>query len=311
MGALSAAGKVFQTKPGNKATLECGVSSFRNSLVWKREDKMIITVAKTGFIRRGNGDTAARAKVKLNTVLEISEAKKEDAGKFTCIADTHNEDHTLLVVSVSTSPSGALQLGRQATLQCEVNGLNPSPTMQWQRPDGTTHTGSELTPVALSDKGTWHCTFSSNGETYKEGLEIKVEEPPPTTTAPSLSRDSKVIYSLDVPLNHNPSFLPSPRYVFMAQPGVTDPPSGAAQLLGFSWWVWVAGGVGCLVVVLLMVCVIILCKRIKRRKVSKRKSGNYPGSLYDALWIETQQLQQNRSKDAGERSHQASLCNPS
>ena len=58
-----------------------------------------------------------------------------------------------------------------------------------------------------------------------------------------------------------------------SSPGNT--PEGAL-LLGLSWWVWLAIGVGCLVVVLLMVFVIVMCKRIKRRKVSQ---DNKPGNL--------------------------------
>lgn len=246
LGALSAAGKVFQTKPGNKAILQCGVNSYASSLVWRHEDKLIISIDARGFSRKGTGDIIGRAKVKHPTDLEIFSVKQEDAGKFTCSADAHREDHTLLVVSVSISPSSTLNLGTQATLQCSVNGLSSSPTVQWERPDGEKHTGSELTSVNKTVEGPWQCTFTSDGVTYKEMLEIKVEVPlETTTTAPSLSKDPNA-----------------------------GPTSGAPQLPGLSWWVWVAIGVGCLVVVLLIVCVIVLCKRIKRRKREMQKMKN-------------------------------------
>lgn len=132
-----------------------------------------------------------------------------------------------LSVSVSVSPSGDLQLGSNAILQCRVKGLDPGPTVQWMRPDGNSHTGPALTPVASSDAGTWVCKFSNGGVTYNDSLVIKVEGrtlsstkvfaygfyhnknhhmwplakarccvfllsvPPPTTPAPSLSRGSK------------------------------------------------------------------------------------------------------------------------
>lgn len=53
----------------------------------------------------------------------------------------------------------------------------------------------------------------------------------------------------------------------MAQPGVTHPKLNNSLLLGLSWWMWVAIGVGCLFVLLLIVLIVVLCERNKRRKV--------------------------------------------
>lgn len=54
LGALSAAGNVFVTKPEQTVTLECGVNNFRGSLEWRRGDQRIFSVdGKTGFKRKG------------------------------------------------------------------------------------------------------------------------------------------------------------------------------------------------------------------------------------------------------------------
>lgn len=82
-----------------------------------------------------------------------------------------------LSVSVSASSSGDLLLGSEVTLKCQVTGLNPDSTVQWESPGGKSHAGSqaELKSVARSDAGTWKCTFSYDGTTYSESLEIKVQ----------------------------------------------------------------------------------------------------------------------------------------
>lgn len=79
--------------------------------------------------------------------------------------------------SVSADPSVELHPGSKVTLQCEVNGLSPSSTIQWQRPDGSSLAGPSQTvePVALSDAGTWACTFTYGGQTYTQNLPIKVK----------------------------------------------------------------------------------------------------------------------------------------
>lgn len=79
--------------------------------------------------------------------------------------------------SVSSTPSGDLQLGDKATLRCQVSGLMAQSTVAWQRPDGSQYPGSQdadLTSVTLSDAGQWNCMFSYEGVTYSQGLDIKV-----------------------------------------------------------------------------------------------------------------------------------------
>ncbi|XP_044065019.1 CD4-2 molecule, tandem duplicate 2 [Siniperca chuatsi] len=254
LSALSAAGKVILTKPGQNVPIECGVSSFTN-LEWYHGSNQIININKRDSIpRKGKFDIVSRLRLKQDMDLEIMGVKEEDAGKFTCKADRQSQEHILLVVSVSASPSSDLQLGSKLTLQCQVKGLDQGSTASWKRPDelppAKSHTEShtvKLKSVALSDAGIWKCTFSHGTEVYSESLEIKVKVPAPTTPAP---------VTLQVSKNVNEE---------------TCPNCGSAVLLGFSWWVWVAIGVCCLVVVLLMVFVLVLCKRIRRRKRKLQK----------------------------------------
>ncbi|XP_033497386.1 limbic system-associated membrane protein isoform X1 [Epinephelus lanceolatus] len=262
--ALSASGKVFVAKQGQKTMLECGVSTYSDTLEWNRENDLLCSTPKVqrkySFPRTGKSDTALRSKIRPETRLEIAGVTMQDAGKFTCKADGKSYQHTLLVVLVSASSSGDLLLGSEVTLKCQVTGMNPDSTVQWKRPDGRSHAGSqaELKSVARSDAGTWNCMFSYDGTTYSESLEIKVQEP--KTTAPPPTQKSKD--------NGKPSCLDC----------VTHPKPNDALLLGLSWWMWVAIGVGCLLVLLLIVLIVVLRERNKRRKRKFRsmKNGGLP-----------------------------------
>ncbi|XP_071325225.1 CD4-2 molecule, tandem duplicate 1 [Trachinotus anak] len=262
LGALSASGSVIHTKPGHSVTLECGVSTYKHSLKWYHQSQRILYVsAKTGFTNRGPAAIYTRSRVKYETKLEISGVTKEDAGEFTCDADGNMQTHTLLVVSVSVSPSKELLAGSNATLGCEVNAPEAVSTVQWKSPGGSVHEQSgkvDLNPVACSDNGTWKCMFSYKGKTYSENLNIEVKEPAPETPTSSPTQSSKA---------NNKKACPSCKTPHLQ--------SVIGQL---RWWVWVAIGVGCLVVVLLIVTVIVLCKRTRRRKeeLQRMKNGRRP-----------------------------------
>ncbi|XP_067457230.1 CD4-2 molecule, tandem duplicate 2 [Thunnus thynnus] len=243
LSALSAAGKVFQGKLGQRATIKCGVKP-NPTLSWHRGLELIIRLEGNGLPLKGKSEIGKRSLLK-GTSLVIDDVKEGDAGQFTCKADRKTqEEHTLLVVSVSVSPTSELQQGSNATLNCQVKGLVPGSTVQWKEPDGseTQKHNIYLDPVQLSHNGRWVCLFPHAGETYNETLNIKVKDLA-TTTSPS--KTSKNI----------------------TQPGGPPPMSNdVLGPLGLSWWMWVAVGVGGLVVVFLMVLVIALCRRIKRRK---------------------------------------------
>ncbi|XP_034077465.1 CD4-2 molecule, tandem duplicate 2 isoform X2 [Gymnodraco acuticeps] len=242
---LCAAGEVLVGKLGEKVILQCGMTSFKSYVEWHHGTDMIFNKPKKTpqFKRKGNNAIALRSKDYRETNLQISGLKEEDAGKFTCTVDGISQEHTLLMVSVSADPPGELQVGEKASLQCGVRG-HDSAAQQWTSPNGQKHPETvRIESVAPSDAGTWECVFSHEGKEYKERLVIKVKGS-------------------------------IPQY----PPGVSQSPSVTSLLLGLRWWVWVAVGVGSLVVFLLVVLVIVLCKRIKRRKrrYLKMKMGRLP-----------------------------------
>ncbi|XP_053288739.1 uncharacterized protein LOC128449538 [Pleuronectes platessa] len=245
LGALSDAATVIHSKPRQSVTLKCGVDSYSGSLTWKHKDEMIIQIARSGPPRKGPAAIKLRSRLRDDKDLVISEVRKEDAGAFTCEADGSRHDHTLLVVSVSASPSEELQPGGEVRLKCEVAGLSPDSTVQWKGPDGRAHAGPEfhLNPVAASDAGAWHCEFSHGGETYREELAVRVKEPV-SSTSPPVQR----------PEDNKDTLCP----------GCGADPRGWGGPLG--WWLWAAAGAGCVVVLLLTALVIVFCRRIRRRK---------------------------------------------
>lgn len=57
LAALSAAGKVIQTKPGHHAIIECGVKIVTTMLEWRHGDFTIFVIdEKTGSSRRGTSN---------------------------------------------------------------------------------------------------------------------------------------------------------------------------------------------------------------------------------------------------------------
>ncbi|KAI4811685.1 hypothetical protein KUCAC02_014562 [Chaenocephalus aceratus] len=241
---LCAAGEVLVRKPGERVVLQCGIPSFKSYVEWYHGADMIFNKPKKTpqFKRKGNSAIALRSKDYRETNLQISGLKEEDAGKFTCTVDGKSQEHTLLVVSVSADPPVTAG-GRRgfAAVWGQRSRLGGAAVEESKR------TKTTQKPFVLnlfpSDAGTWECLYSHEGVEYKESLVIKVKGS-------------------------------VPQY----PPGVSQSPSVTSLLLGLRWWVWVAVGVGSLVVFLLVVLVTVLCKRIKRRKKRylKMKMGRLP-----------------------------------
>ncbi|XP_034553208.1 CD4-2 molecule, tandem duplicate 2 [Notolabrus celidotus] len=254
LGALSAAGEVILSTPGNNTKLKCGINTNFKSVEWLKENNRIILMGDTGIARKGSGEIVQRSRV-TGADLQVSRVKEEDAGKFTCKMDGKSKVHTLLVVLVSADHSGALQQGGEATLKCQVKGLDS--TVKWRWPNGTeTQSGIvQLKPVAHSHKGKWECLFNHDSVPYSEILNIIVE------AAPVPTKVSTEVYS--------------PTCISCVS---NPPPKDSSLVLELSWWVWVAIGAGSLVMVLLMVFVVVLCKRIRRkkRKHRMRQNGHQP-----------------------------------
>ncbi|XP_034030359.1 MAM domain-containing glycosylphosphatidylinositol anchor protein 2-like [Thalassophryne amazonica] len=249
LSALCAAGEVFLTEPGMRVTIKCGGTP-SNRLKWMDRDEVVIITEWNGLPRKGGAKIAERSKLK-GINLEISAVTEDDAGAFICVADGTSHRHTLIVVSTSVSPSADLQLGSAATLQCQVKGLSPDITVEWERPDGSPGGPQtvQLQSVTHSDKGNWVCKFSYEDKVYRRNLNVRVEESTIPSTPPLHKKTDVQAESAC----HN----------------CTDPQSPNAPLpplLGLSWWIWVVLGACVLVLVLLMVCVIVLYKRMRKQK---------------------------------------------
>uniref|UniRef100_A0A3Q0S1S7 Ig-like domain-containing protein n=1 Tax=Amphilophus citrinellus TaxID=61819 RepID=A0A3Q0S1S7_AMPCI len=247
LGALSAAGEIFIAEVGQKVRLGCGVSSYRRSLEYE------------GLVVSCTGELAKRTSVR-HVNLEISGVRETDAGKFTCLADKTSKEHSLVVVSVSVSvaPSAVLQLGSEATLQCDVKGLDEGYEVKWKSPnaglpEGTSTT--QLKPVTSLHDGTWQCVITYGSNQISESLTIKVKGNTHVLGMKTL------IYLCD---------QNKKRGVWCT--AMDDP-------LGISCWMWLAMGVCCLFGILLMLCVMVcvnvFCKGDKQRPLERNSSNLY------------------------------------
>ncbi|XP_008429603.1 uncharacterized protein LOC103477974 [Poecilia reticulata] len=254
LGALSAAGNVYIAEVGGKVTLQCGVTRFSSRLEWQHDSLRILVFEKNGFVNKGSSEIKQRAKKSKETDMEISNIKETDSGKFTCVADRSPHDHHLIVVSVS-APSGPLEVGADATLECKANsGVSgqSQAVVKWRKPDGSVQTVSkvELKSVALTDEGTWQCLVSYQGKEFTKTVTINVEEPVPEPTTPIIVNNPKYPNSGN---GKNSS-------------GGVRGPEDPMMLLGLVWWIWVAIGAGGLVVIILIIVIIVMHKRNKRKK---------------------------------------------
>uniref|UniRef100_A0A3B3C6P2 Ig-like domain-containing protein n=1 Tax=Oryzias melastigma TaxID=30732 RepID=A0A3B3C6P2_ORYME len=236
--ALPAATKISFGRVDQRVTLECGISTNPTILEWfYNEEKVLRVDRKCNIARRSNTR---------GSTLEIYNLKKEDAGKFTCRADGKSEEHWLYLVSVVVTPSGVLQEGSDASLQCEVHSLDQRTTVKWQRPDGffTNNPRVDFKPLKTSHGGTWMCEVTAEGgESFTTSLTFTVKPSAPTTTKSSMNpttKESKSIFRLQ-------SCAPLP--------------------LGLHWWIWVALGASYLFLFLLIISVVLMSQRVTTNKV--------------------------------------------
>ncbi|XP_028280283.1 uncharacterized protein LOC114447926 [Parambassis ranga] len=260
LGALSAAGDVIVAKVGDTRELPCGDGSMQPTVSWYRGNELIVYTSQR-IPRKGTGDIARRSSLR-NKHLKISGLTEADGGKFRCnVKGIDRVVHTLVVISVWVTPSGALLVGSAATLQCKVSKLDSGPSVEWTGPDGQSHKESQvvLSAVAASDAGSWQCKIIYEGTViHTESLNIAITEPALATTKSTTRSNSKG--DVDNPTCLNCDTLPSD-----------------AVFLGLKWWIWLAIGVSSIVVILLIVCVIVTCIRIRRKK------SNIPDRAVD--WI--------------------------
>ncbi|XP_024123554.2 hemicentin-2 [Oryzias melastigma] len=244
---LPAVAKVFFGRVDQRVTLECGISTNPTNLEWLHNEERFLRVDRKGLINRAQSNIARRSNTR-GSNLEINNLKKEDAGKFTCRANWEREEHWLYLVSVVVTPSGVLQEGSDASLQCEVHSLDQRTTVKWHRPDGSLFYDKtvDFKPLKTSHGGTWMCEVTAEGgESFTTSLTITVKPSGPTTTKSSMNPTTKEI--------RLQSCAPLP--------------------LGLHWWIWVALGASYLVLSVLIISVVLMYQRVRRRKKIQSQNG--------------------------------------
>ncbi|XP_024123635.1 CD4-2 molecule, tandem duplicate 2 [Oryzias melastigma] len=248
--ALPAAAKVFFGRVDQSITLECGISTNPTILEWFYNEQRVLRVDHKGFTTKAQSNIAKRSKTR-GSNLEISNLKKEDAGKFTCKANRESREHWLYFVSVVVTPSGVLQEGSDASLQCEVHKLDQRTTVKWHRPDGSIINDKtvDFKPVRTSHGGNWTCEVTAEGgESFKTSLIITVKPSAPTTTKSSMNSITKG--------SKNTTCVSC----------TTDHQQGFPRWLGLDWWIWVALGGSTLILILLVISIVLVSRRARRKK---------------------------------------------
>ncbi|KAJ7985198.1 hypothetical protein DPEC_G00349590 [Dallia pectoralis] len=222
---------------------------------------------KSGKQRKGTAPMVNRAILRESS-LEI-QAVETDAGQYICKVNREEKgSHSLYMISVTVNPPSPLDEGSQATLNCQVSGPSPLPSVEWLRPGGVVAGDSgmvSLNPVALTDHGEWSCRISQGEKTQDESLTvyIKAHTTTPVKSDPdSISHPSRS--GLENQATHRTSWDAGSQ-------NVTD-----WSMLGLSLWVWLpigAGGLG--LIVLLVTGVFLLCRnrRMKKRRQKIRNNG--------------------------------------
>uniref|UniRef100_A0A8C6KGG9 Ig-like domain-containing protein n=1 Tax=Nothobranchius furzeri TaxID=105023 RepID=A0A8C6KGG9_NOTFU len=272
LGALAAAGKVFIAEVGMKKALECGNRKTITDVQWNHGSEQICKVdVKTGRSIKGKSNILERSRIIQDKNLQIRPVKEMDAGRFTCIADGATYEHTLIVVSVSVNPSSDLSTGAEASLECRVTESDQKSTVKWEKPGGLFENSPkvQLSPVEASHGGPWQCHVTNGAENFKADPKLTLPVPNHgNTNIPKPSEDDCSSRCKDCACRLFHIFLHLIRHLTrydlaFAPAGSTNhqPPSGGMTLLGLIWWVWVAVGVGSLVVIIL----IIVRKLLKMR----------------------------------------------
>ncbi|XP_024861548.1 CD4-2 molecule, tandem duplicate 2 isoform X2 [Kryptolebias marmoratus] len=244
------------TEVGQRIVLICGAKKVQHRLEWSYGDQLIYRIdERSGHNSKGGSRFTQKAKMN-GKDLRIDNVEKRDAGKFTCKADGVSYEQTLIVVSVSVAPSHNVQVGTQATLECQVT--DQTSTVEWKKPDGSVEKSKtvQLNPVDASHGGMWQCHVVNGVDKFNKTLTVTVTglattpfPKPPIPKQPDIE---------DTTSTHSKN----------SSGGTNNPHTYASEfeLLGLIWWVCVAIGVGSLLVIILIVVIIVMVKRIRRKK---------------------------------------------
>uniref|UniRef100_A0AAY4A009 Ig-like domain-containing protein n=1 Tax=Denticeps clupeoides TaxID=299321 RepID=A0AAY4A009_9TELE len=142
---------LFYAAESDPISIECKTYIKGGIYEWLHNNQKILTIKSNDLVRA------------LGNLLKISNLQKGDSGQFVCKVPGHPDDvHTLHVISVSASPSGAWLLSAPAELRCETGQSSEAKT-EWLKNNEIVHSEGVKTikSVARSDEGRWTCKITT------------------------------------------------------------------------------------------------------------------------------------------------------
>ncbi|XP_028836976.1 uncharacterized protein LOC114790793 [Denticeps clupeoides] len=175
--AVSIDSDLFYAAESDPISIECKTYIKGGIYEWLHNNQKILTVNdKSGMTQKGNIPITSKVRA-LGNLLKISNLQKGDSGQFVCKVPGHPDDvHTLHVISVSASPSGAWLLSAPAELRCETGQSSEAKT-EWLKNNEIVHSEGVKTikSVARSDEGRWTCKITTEDKRiFTKTLDITV-----------------------------------------------------------------------------------------------------------------------------------------
>uniref|UniRef100_A0A3B3RBZ4 Uncharacterized LOC111834622 n=1 Tax=Paramormyrops kingsleyae TaxID=1676925 RepID=A0A3B3RBZ4_9TELE len=241
---------VVYMKVGEQGKLSCKYYTEKQEVSWTFNSQLIGRESKTGASERGAAPMSSRSWFSRGS-LSIKKVEESDAGKYKPPFNALQEqisNYSSLYSSCSGSaqPTGPFFLNEAVNIQCNVmDGAK----VKWtcKSPSGHSHMASDsgsvkVTLVNISDGGKWECFFEENGQKPIYSLEITIIGLMPSGNVTVQEGESPILPCM-----------------------VCEFPSPSDLLPGL--WIWIATGVGCVVLIILVSTAVILYQKRKRIKV--------------------------------------------
>nr|XP_036865807.1 hemicentin-1 [Manis javanica] len=211
---------------GNLISLLCESSGIPPpNLIWKKKDSLVLAES-TGRVRTLSGGRQ----------LQISIAKKSDAGLYTCVASNvagiTKKDYNLQVYiqpTISNSGSHPTEIivtrGKSISLECESQGI-PQPTVTWMKDGRPLAKGRgmeilgeghilQLKNVHVSDTGRYVCVVVNVAGMTDRKYDLSVHTPPSIIGNLRTSENISVVEKNSVSLTCEASGIPLPTITWL------------------------------------------------------------------------------------------------
>ncbi|XP_073073009.1 hemicentin-1 isoform X4 [Manis javanica] len=211
---------------GNLISLLCESSGIPPpNLIWKKKDSLVLAES-TGRVRTLSGGRQ----------LQISIAKKSDAGLYTCVASNvagiTKKDYNLQVYirpTISNSGSHPTEIivtrGKSISLECESQGI-PQPTVTWMKDGRPLAKGRgmeilgeghilQLKNVHVSDTGRYVCVVVNVAGMTDRKYDLSVHTPPSIIGNLRTSENISVVEKNSASLTCEASGIPLPTITWL------------------------------------------------------------------------------------------------